>query len=104
MLTVPYIREHKEEVVTRLRIKNFKNFDLIDEVLKTDDARKAIQQASDETLAETNALAREIGKLYQSGKSAEADQLKLRNTELKEKARLLADQLIVLKQTLQDKL
>lgn len=104
MLTVPYIREHKEEVIARLSIKNFKNFDLIDEVLKLDDERKGLQQGNDETLAETNALAREIGKLYQSGNAVEADQLKIKNTELKEKAKLLADQLTIVKQSLLDKL
>jgi len=104
MLYIPYIRDNKAEVIARLGIKNFKNFAVLDEVLALDDDRKAIQQASDETLAETNALAREIGKLYQSGKSTEADVLKARNTELKEKARILAEQLTILKQALQNKL
>jgi seryl-tRNA synthetase len=104
MLTVPFIREHKEEVLTRLSIKNFKNFDLIDEVIKLDDERKSLQQGNDETLAEINAIAREIGKLYQSGNAVEADQMKIKNTELKEKVKILADQLTIVKQSLLDKL
>lgn len=104
MLTVAFIRENKEEVIIRLGIKNFKNFDLLDEVVKLDDERKTLQQTNDETLAETNAIAREIGKLYQTRKATEADQLKEKNTELKEKARIVAEQLAVIKQTLLDKL
>ncbi len=104
MLTIPYLRDHKDEVLNRLSVKNFKNMALIDEVLLMDDERRSLQLSNDETLAETNALAREIGKLYQSGRQAEADELKKKNTERKEKARLFGEKLTELKQQLQDKL
>lgn len=104
MLSIPFIRDNKEEVLNRLAVKNFRNISLIDEVLQLDDERRALQLSNDETLAETNALAREIGKLYQTGRQAEADELKARNTELKEKARLIGDRLADLKQIILDKL
>ena len=37
MLVLSYIRDHKEEVIERLSIKNFTNVALIDEILKLDD-------------------------------------------------------------------
>ena len=42
MLVVSYIREHKEEVIKRLSIKNFTRFELLDEVLQLDDERRAV--------------------------------------------------------------
>ncbi|PKP52383.1 MAG: serine--tRNA ligase [Bacteroidetes bacterium HGW-Bacteroidetes-1] len=104
MLTVPYLRDNKQEAIKRLAIKNFNKIELIDEILQLDDDRRAAQQENDETLAETNAIAREVGSLYKGGKNAEADQLKIRNTELKEKARVLNEKLTLLKDTIQAKL
>jgi seryl-tRNA synthetase len=104
MLTVPYLRDKKEEAISRLAIKNFNNTELIEEILRLDDERRTIQQENDDTLAETNAIAREVGSLYKAGKTAEADQLKIRNAELKEKARLLGEKLSELKESIQSKL
>lgn len=44
MLVISYIREHKEEVINRLSIKNFTRFELIDEILELDDERRRVQQ------------------------------------------------------------
>jgi len=104
MLTLQFIRENKEEVLERLSIKNFSNIGLIDEVLQIDEQRRRLQKEHDELLAETNALAKEIGNLFKSGKSAEADQLKIRNSELKEQAKELSVQLESAQNLLQQKL
>lgn len=40
MLTIPYIREHKEECINRLSIKNFTRFELLDEIIALDDERR----------------------------------------------------------------
>jgi seryl-tRNA synthetase len=104
MLTLQFIRENKEEVLERLSIKNFRNISLIDEVLQIDEQRRRLQKEHDELLAETNALAKEIGNLFKSGKSAEADQLKIRNSELKEQAKELSVQLESAQNLLQQKL
>jgi seryl-tRNA synthetase len=104
MLTLQFIRENKEEVLERLSIKNFSNISLIDEVLQIDEQRRRLQKEHDELLAETNALAKEIGNLFKSGKSAEADQLKIRNSELKEQAKELSVQLESAQNLLQQKL
>ena len=64
MLVISYIREHRDEVIERLAIKNFTNVALIDEILKLDDERRATKKQCDETLAALNANARTIGDLY----------------------------------------
>jgi seryl-tRNA synthetase len=104
MLQIPYIRENKEEVLQRLALKNFKNTELIDEVLQIDEDRRAAQQEQDELLAEANLLAKEIGDLYKQGKAQEANALKEKNGIIKEKSKLAADRLSEAKLKLQEKL
>jgi seryl-tRNA synthetase len=104
MLTIPFIRENKAAVIERLAIKNFTNTSLLDELLEIDEQRRLLQKESDDTLAETNKLAREIGEMYKSGKAQQANLLKETNATLKEKAKALGEQLEVLKTQIQDKL
>jgi seryl-tRNA synthetase len=104
MLTVPYLRDQKEEALKRLSIKNFNNTALVDEILLMDEERRQAQQENDETLAEMNTIAKEIGILFKSGKAGQADVLKNRNTELKEKSKALAEKLNNLKDSIQSKL
>ncbi len=104
MLQIPFIRENKAEVIKRLAVKNFTNTALIDELLELDEQRRLTQKENDETLAETNNLARQIGELYKSGRAAEANALKETNATLKDKAKQLGDRLESLKQQLQEKL
>ena len=104
MLTVQYIRENKEEVIERLSIKNFSNFALIDEVLQLDEQRRISQKEHDDMLAEANSLAREIGQLFKEGKASDAENLKQRNTTIKDQAKVLAEQLENIKNQLQSRL
>jgi len=97
MLTIPFIRENKAAVIERLAIKNFTNITLLDDVLELDEQRRLLQKESDDTLAETNKLAREIGEMYKSGKAQQANLLKETNAALKEKAKTLGEQLELLK-------
>ncbi|MCR4848666.1 MAG: serine--tRNA ligase [Bacteroidales bacterium] len=104
MLVISYIRDHREEVIERLSIKNFTNVALIDEILKLDDERRATKKQCDETLAALNSNARVIGDLYKQGKAAEANELKAKNNEMKELAKTLNDRYEELQQIIQTKL
>lgn len=104
MLLIPYIRANKEEVLARLAIKNFKQTELIDEVLDLDEKRRSLQQEQDDLLAEANTLAKEIGLLFKEGKTAAAQVLKERNSQIKEQTKALSAQLNETKQLLQEKL
>ncbi|PBQ31595.1 serine--tRNA ligase [Sphingobacteriaceae bacterium] len=84
MLQLNYIRENKEDVLKRLAIKNFKDAEtIINTVIELDNNRKAAQKQADDTKAEANALARQIGDLMKSGKKEEAEVLKAKTAELK---------------------
>lgn len=83
MLTIKQIKEDKEAVVRKLAKKGFDAVAIIDEVLALDDKRKTAQQTLDNTLAEQNALAKEIGGLMKSGNKEEAEVKRARVAELK---------------------
>ena len=90
MLQVPYIRNHKEEVITKLAVKNFDAKDIIDEIIALDEKRRKTQAELDDTLAESNKLSKEIGMLYKSGKVEEANAKKAETADLKEKSQELS--------------
>ena len=90
MLQVPYIRNHKEEVITKLAVKNFDAKDIIDEIIVLDEKRRKTQAELDDTLAESNKLSKEIGMLYKFGKVEEANAKKAETADLKEKSQELS--------------
>jgi len=67
-----------------LKIKNFDAAELIDQILELDNKRRSTQAAMDDNKAELNKLSKEIGQLFKNGKVEEANQVKEKNTQLKE--------------------
>jgi len=76
MLQVSYIRDNREQVLERLAVKNFKQPELVDEVIELDDKRRSTQTMLDNTSAEANAASKQIGDLMRAGKKNEAEALK----------------------------
>lgn len=93
MLQVPFIRENQELVIERLKKRNIDTTEMITEVIKLDEERRQIQTELDNTLAESNALSKEIGILYQSGKADQANAIKDKTAQLKEDSKVLNDNL-----------
>tara|TARA_Y100000589_G_scaffold246893_1_gene234793 strand:+ start:123305 stop:124576 length:1272 start_codon:yes stop_codon:yes gene_type:complete len=93
MLQVSFIRENKEQVIEGLKKRNFNELEIIDQIIETDNIRKKTQTQLDETLAESNKLAKQIGELFKSGKAAEANALKEKTAALKQQANILKQQL-----------
>ena len=93
MLQVSYIKENKQHVINGLKKRNFKDLDLIEQVLQTDEKRRSIQTELDTILAESNKLSKEIGTLMKAGKKQEAEQAKGQTAVYKEKSRILSEQL-----------
>ena len=93
MLQVNFLRENKERVLLGLSKRNFKQTDLIDEAISTDDERKKYQFDLDENLAEMNKIAKEIGGLMKEGKREEAEIAKSRTAEFKENSQDLQKKL-----------
>ena len=104
MLQVPYIRNHKDEVITKLAVKNFDAKDTIDEIIALDEKRRKTQAELDDTLAESNKISKEIGILYKSGNVEEANAKKAETADLKEKSNQLSQLLSKAQDELKDKL
>lgn len=93
MLQLQYIKEHTEEIIERLKIKNVQNVEeRIAEIIALDEQRRGLQQKSDAVKAEQNAIAKEIGMLFKQGKREEAEVKKARTAELKETEKSLMEQ------------
>ena len=84
MLQVAFIRENKEDIITRLAKRNIDATEMINEAIAFDEDRKALQTSLDNTKAESNALSKEIGNLFKSGEVQKANILKEKTTQLKE--------------------
>ena len=92
MLQLQYIKDHTEEIVSRLEIKNVTDAEQrIDEILKLDAERRSLQQRSDAVKAEQNSLAKEIGMLFKTGRQEEAAAKKARTAELKNEEKELTE-------------
>ena len=87
MLEIITIRNNAENVKQRLAVKNFKELNLIDEVVAIDEKRRSIQTKLDENLSRQNAIAKEIGELFKQGKKDEADAKKAETAALKENSK-----------------
>ena len=93
MLQLQYIKEHTEEIIERLKIKNVQNVEeRIAEIIRLDADRRALQQKADAVKAEQNAIAKEIGMLFKQGKRDEAEAQKARTADLKAQEKELDDQ------------
>jgi len=93
MLTLKYIQENRQEVIDRLKIKNFDAEATVAKIIELDEKRKSLQGLSDTKQAEANRIAKEVGALMQAGKKSEADVVKVKTAELKEEVKEFQNQL-----------
>jgi seryl-tRNA synthetase len=89
MLTVPFIRENRETVISRLKIKNFTNTSVIDEIIAIDNERRALQARCDSKQNEVNSFSKDIGALIREGDKKGAEAMKERIGILKDELRIL---------------
>ena len=99
MLTLTYLRERRESVISALAKRGLDVTESVDRILALDVERRVIQKELDDTLAESNTLSRQIGILMREGKREEAEAvktatsgLKTRSGELKEKMSALENE------------
>jgi seryl-tRNA synthetase len=93
MLQVNYIRENREKVLERLSVRNFKQPELVDQIISIDEDRRQTQTSLDNFSAEANATAKQIGELMRNGKKEEADVIKANTASFKESIKILTEKL-----------
>ncbi len=103
MLQLPFIRDNKEATLAGLRKKHFANADaVIEQVLTLDQQRRDTQKDLDDTLAQSNNKAKEIGALMKAGQKAEADAAKAETAGLKIRSKEFEEALRGIEQELQN--
>ena len=104
MLQVSVLRNNTEWVKERLAVKNFKQPELVEEIIRLDDNRKNLQVSYDNTQASINTASKEIGKLIGQGKKEEAEEAKKQVASYKLQVTGFVDELAIVEKQLQDAL
>jgi seryl-tRNA synthetase len=104
MLSINLIREKKEFIIERLKVKNFKAEEILERILVLDSSRREIQLKTDSMQASMNSISKEIGTLMRDGKKTEADAAKEKTYSLKEEIKSLSDKLIPIDNDLKNEL
>jgi len=100
MLQVQVLRNNTAEVKKKLALKQFKQLELVDQVVSLDDERKKLQADFDQTQAKVNAASKEIGKYMAAGNQAEADSIKSNVAAWKALLEPLKDQMAIVEKEL----
>jgi len=93
MLTLNLIREHTDEVIRRLQVKNFDARNIVEELLALDTARRSLQNNLDGKQAELNNTSRMIGDLIRNNHREEAEKARNQTAILKDDIREISNQL-----------
>jgi len=104
MLTISLIREKRDFIIERLKIKNFDAAEILDRIISLDTERRDIQTRTDQMQAEMNRISKEIGSLIKDGKKNEADAAKAKTYSLKEEIRTLSEKLLPLDNELRNEI
>ena len=87
MLQIQLLRENPQEVIDRLKIKNFDATDLVAEIRELDSENRNLKKRIDDNLMAQNQGAKKIGQLFKEGKRDEAEAIKAEMATLKESER-----------------
>ncbi len=83
MLQVNVLRNNPQFVKDRLSVKNFRQLNLVDEIIALDDERKKMQAEFDSLQSKINSSSKDIGKLMAANNKEEAAKLKTAVAEWK---------------------
>jgi seryl-tRNA synthetase len=104
MLTINLIREKKEFIIERLKIKNFEAEEIINKILVLDLSRREIQSKADLLQSDMNRISKEIGGMMKEGRKTEADSAREKTHSLKEEIKSLDDKLMPIENELRNEL
>ncbi len=104
MLQVSVLKAAPEKVKQQLAKKHFKQPELVDMIIQTDDERKKVQAAFDETQAKVNAASKEIGQLMAKGDKGGAEAIKENVANWKQTLEPLKEKMAQLEKELADQL
>lgn len=91
MLQIPYIRENRDLIIERLKVRNFDAQITVDQIIFLDKERRETQRSLDDVLGESKLKAKEIGMLISKGDSVAATRVKHETAQFKEKSKTLQE-------------
>jgi seryl-tRNA synthetase len=104
MLTINLIREKRDFVIERLRVKNFDAVAITGKIIDLDIQRRDIVSKTDNLQSEMNRVSKEIGSMMKDGKKAEAEAAKAKTYRIKEEIKELTDRLSTIDINLRDEI
>ncbi|GAB6012863.1 serine--tRNA ligase [Viscerimonas tarda] len=104
MLTLKVINDNPELVVAKLAKKHFDGKALVEQIIELDKQRRETQTVLEKQLSEVNNLSKTVGSLMKDGRKDEAEKARTQVSEIKEKNKLLEEDLKETEQKLQDML
>ena len=94
MLEVNKVRDEFENILKALKKRGISGIEnKLQDLIKLDDQRKSLKSEIDKINNESNILSKDIGIAFKSGKDDNVESLKLKSQELKEKSKIINDNL-----------
>jgi seryl-tRNA synthetase len=91
MIELHRIRQNKEELIERYKLRNFQASKYLNEIEDLDKTRRETQFNLDNKLSELNSISKEIGNLFKQGNKEKALELKDKTSQLKESTKELKE-------------
>ena len=105
MIELDGLRSEKNKIASALKKRGLKEIDNeLSKVIELDDRRKKLKSELDKILEESNIIAKDIGIKIRNGEKDLVDELKKRSVELKEKSKLVSEDLKSVETHLKDML
>ncbi len=92
MLNLKFIKENKDFIIERLKIKKFDAQDIINKIIELDKQRRLVQKDADDLQNELNKISKEIGILFKNGQIDVANKAKQKTSDLKENIKKKLDE------------
>jgi len=102
MLPIQLFRQDKERILQGLEKKNFREIELVDQIIALDEEKRMIQHQSEDFAASINIASKNIGVLMATGKKSEAAAEKEKVALYKEQSKEINQKLVELEEQLQN--
>jgi len=104
MLTINYIIDNHQDIIEKLKIKNFNAKEIISEILLLDKKRRELKGLVDSKQAEMNNLSKQIGIFFKNKEIEKANEAKEKTSNLKEEIKKLNSEFSNIEKELTDKI
>ena len=92
MLQIQRIRQEPEAIIAGLKKRGIDATQTVNMLIELDGERRQIRHSMEEKQAQSNALAKEIGVFFKSGRAEEANELKTQTARLKQEIKELNEE------------